>query len=84
MQEDPRETYRKAVENLLGTRSGLADQILKLAAGDGIARGVLLKRLKISTDELDVALGTLLQQGAITLDTERTTGRPRIIIRASS
>lgn len=81
MSEDPRETYRKAVEGLLGTRSGLADRVLHLAGDDGIARGVLLKRLKIKTEELDALLGAMLQQGAITLDVERTTGRPSIIVR---
>jgi hypothetical protein len=84
MQEDPRETYRKAVERLLGTRSGLAEQVLHLAAGDGIARGALLKRLKIRTEELDALLGELLQQHAIELVAERTTGRPRILIRTIS
>lgn len=81
MSEDPRETYRKAVERLLGTRSGLPERVLQLAQGDGIPRGVLLKQLKIRTEELDALLGELLQQGAITLDVERTTGRPGIIIR---
>jgi hypothetical protein len=80
MDEDPRETYRRAVERLLGVRSGLPERVLELAAGDGIARGELLKRLKLRTAELDALLGTLLAQGAIELAIEQTGGRKRIRI----
>ena len=84
MQEDPREIYRRAVERLLGTGGSAQDRILALAAGNGISRSDLLKRLKIRTDELDSFLGVMLSRDLIELDVERTAGRSRIIVRAKS
>lgn len=85
MARDPKDVYREAVERLLGPSAddSIAGRIRHFAAGEGIARGDLLRRLKVDSDTLDHWLGVLLIDGTITLKAERTGGRPRIIVVAT-
>ena len=85
MAKDPKDVYREAVGKLLGpaTDTSLAGRIKHLAGDKGIARGDLLRRLKIDSDALDYCLGAMLTQGSIELRAEQTKGRPRIIIVAT-